>query len=66
MKYQEYDFSLEACYESVVFEVEILHQNVFEQYGRALVRAKQDIWFNTRMIKAYEKYIEEHNLKWDC
>lgn len=27
----EYDFSLKACYESVVFEVEELHHNVFEE-----------------------------------
>lgn len=62
----EYDFSLKACYESVVFEIEELHMNVFECYGRALIRAKQDIFFNKTMIKAYEKYIEVHNLKWDA
>lgn len=62
----EYDFSLKACYKSVVFEVEELHQNVFERYGRALVRAKQDIFFNETMIQAYEKYIEEHELKWNA
>lgn len=61
----EYDFSLEACYESVVFDIEELHHNVFEAYGRALVRAKQDILFNKTMIQAYEKYITDHNLKWD-
>ena len=59
------DFSLEACMESVEFEVETLGWNVFEQYGKAMVRAKQDIFFNKTMIQAYEKYIEEHNLKWN-
>ena len=59
------DFSLKACYQSVVFEVETLKRNVFEAYGRALVRAKQDIFFNKTMIEAYEKYINDHNLKWN-
>lgn len=62
---REYDFSLEACYESVTFDVEELHRNVFEEYGRSLIRAKQDVFFNKTMIKAYEKYIEDHNLKWN-
>lgn len=61
----EHDFSLNACYESVVFEVEELHKNIFEAYGRALIRAKQDIFFNKTMILAYEKYIEEHNIRWN-
>lgn len=61
----EYDFSLKACYDSVKFQVEELHQNIFELYGRAIIRAKQDILFNKTMIQAYEKYISEHNLKWD-
>lgn len=62
---KDYDFSFEACYESVVAEVEVLHRNVFEEYGRSLIRAKQDVFFNKTMIKAYEKYIEEHDLKWN-
>ena len=56
---------LKACYEAVVFEVEVLGENIFKAYGKALVRAKQDVFFNTRMIKAYEKYIENHNIKWN-
>ena len=59
------DFSLDACYESVEFEVEFLGVNVFEAYGRALIRATQDVFYNNTMIKAYEKYISEHGLKWD-
>lgn len=58
------DFSLEACYEAVVFEVETLHKNIFEAYGKALVRAKQDIFFNKTMIKAYEAYIENKGIRW--
>ena len=60
-----YDFSLQACYESVEFEVEFLKKNVFEAYGRALIRAKQDVFYNKTMIEAYEKYIAEHNLAWN-
>lgn len=60
-----YDFSLDACYRSVVFEVEELHRNVFEELGRAIVRAKQDVFFNETMIDAYKKYIEEHDMKWN-
>lgn len=59
------DFSFNACYEEVVFEVEVLHRNIFTEYGRAIVRAEQDIFFNRTMIKAYEKYIRDHNIKWD-
>jgi hypothetical protein len=61
----EHDFSLQACIESVGFEIENLHRNVFEEYGRALVRAKQDPFFNKTMIKAYEQYIAEHGIKWN-
>lgn len=60
-----YDFSLQACYESVEFEVEFLKKNVFEAYGRALIRAKQDVFYNKTMIEAYEKYIADHNLSWN-
>jgi hypothetical protein len=61
-----YDFSSDACYRSVVFEVERLHVNVFEALGRAYVRASQDKFYNKRMIKAYEQYIKEHDIKWDA
>lgn len=59
------DYSLSACYESVEFEVEFLKVNIFEAYGKALIRAKQDVFYNKTMITAYEKYIEEHNIKWN-
>lgn len=59
------DFSFNACYEEVVFEVEVLHKNIFTEYGKSLVRAEQDIFFNRTMIKAYEKYIRDHNIKWN-
>ena len=63
---REYDFSLEACMDSVKFAVEELHQNIFEEYGRALIRAQQDPFFNKTMIKAYEQYIKENDLKWNA
>lgn len=62
---KEYDFSLDACYEAVTFEIEHLHRDPFKELGRAITRAKHDIWFNKTMITAYEKYIEEHDIKWD-
>lgn len=60
-----YDFSFKACYEEVVFEIETLHRNIFEEYGKAIIRAKQDVFFNKTMIQAYEKYIEDKNIKWN-
>ena len=59
------DFSLKACKESVKFSVETLKKNPFEELGRAIIRAKQDVLFNKTMIQAYEEYIIENNLKWD-
>lgn len=61
----KYDYSLEACYEAVKYEVEVLGTNVFEALGRAIVRSEQDVFFNSKMIEAYKKYIKEHNLGWD-
>ena len=61
----KYDYSLEACHEAVKFEVETVGTNVFEALGRAIIRDEQDVFFNTIMIEAYKKYINDHNLKWD-
>lgn len=62
---KDYDFGLQACYESVEFEVEFLKVNVFEALGRAIVRATQDPFYNKTMIEAYKKYISDHDIKWD-
>ena len=59
------DFSLDACYESVIFEIETLNVNVFEALGRAIIRADQDKFYNKTMIEAYKKYISDHNMKWN-
>lgn len=59
------DFSLEACMDSVKFSVETLHENPFEELGRAIIRAEQDVFFNKTMIEAWKKYIEDNNLKWN-
>ena len=59
------DFSLNACMESVIFDVEFLHQNPFEELGRAIVRAEQDPFFNKTMIDAWKQYIKENGLKWN-
>lgn len=58
-------FGLEACMESVKFDIEFLHKNPFELLGRWMVRAEQDIFFNKNMITALKQYIAEHNLEWD-
>lgn len=60
----ENDFSLNACMESVEFSVEILHDNPFEELGRAIIRAEQDVFFNKTMIEAWKLYIKEHEIKW--
>lgn len=62
---REYDFGLQACLESVEFSVETLHANPFEELGRAIVRAEQDIFFNKTMIEAWKLYIANHDMKWD-
>lgn len=59
-------FGFNACYESIVFEVEVLKHNVFEAYGRALIRAEQDSGYNKTMLEAYKEYIKRNNLKWDA
>ncbi len=59
------DYSLNACLESVTFEVEQLHANPFEMLGRYIIRAKQDMFFNKTMIEAVEKYIDEHHISWN-
>ena len=58
-------FGLEACMESVVFDIEFLHENPFELLGRWMVRAEQDVFFNKTMITALKQYIKEHDLKWN-
>lgn len=60
-----YDFSLDACMDSVKFYVEELGSNPFEELGRAIMRAESDICFNKTMIDAWKKYINEHGYKWD-
>lgn len=59
------DFSLKACMESVQFSVEVFHENPFEELGRAIVRAEQDVFYNKTMIEAWKKYIKDNNLKWN-
>lgn len=57
---KEYDFSIDACMESVEFSVEVLNENPFEQLGRAVIRAEQDPFFNKTMVDAWKKYIKEN------
>ena len=59
-------FGMEACMESVEFSVEFLHENPFEMLGRYMVRKEQDVLFNSTMIEAVQKYIKDHNIRWDA
>ena len=61
----KYDFGLEACYESVVFLVEELHEDPIRLLGQYIIRRKQDPFFNPLMIEAVERYIEKHDIRWD-
>ena len=61
----ENSFGLDACYESVKFDVEFFHKNPFEELGRSIIRAKQDVFFNKTMIEAWEKWIADHEMRWD-
>jgi hypothetical protein len=61
----EHDFGIKACMESVAFDVETLHMNPFEELGRAIIRAEQDVFFNKTMIEAWKQYIKENGLKWN-
>ncbi len=58
-------FSFEACYKSVVFDIEFLHEDPLRLLGEYTLRAKQDVFFNKTMIEALLAYIENHNIKWD-
>ena len=60
-----YDFSLDACMDSVKFYVETCGHNPFEELGRAIIRAEQDVFFNKTMIDAWKQYIKDHNMSWD-
>lgn len=58
-------FGFEACYESVVFSVEELHEDPIRELGRAIVRAEQDVFFNKTMIDAWKAYIKNNNISWE-
>lgn len=58
-------FGMKTCIESVRFDVEVLGQNPFEELGRSIIRADQDVFFNRIMIDAWKKYIEDNELTWD-
>lgn len=60
----EEQFGIETCYESVKFDIETLHKNVFELLGKYTVRAEQDKFFNKTMINAVKLYIKRNNISW--
>lgn len=60
-----YDFSFNACMDSVKTYVETFGCNPFEELGRAIIRAEQDVFFNKTMIDAWKQYIKDHDLHWE-
>lgn len=58
-------FGIDACMESVEFDVEFLHKDPLQELGRAIIRAEQDIMFNRTMVEAWKRYIREHGIRWD-
>ncbi|MCD7772912.1 MAG: hypothetical protein LUH08_02510 [Ruminococcus sp.] len=58
-------YGLQACMESVETSVYDFHENPFEQLGRSIIRAKQDVFFNKTMIDAWLKFFEDNDLKWN-
>ena len=65
MKSNDELFGLNACMESIKFDVERLHENPFEMLGRFILRADQDILFNKTMITALRQYMDDNGMKWD-
>ena len=59
------DYGFEACMESVIFDVERLHQSPITLLGKWTLRAKQDRLFNPTMIEALNAYIDQHGIRWD-
>ena len=58
------DFGLKACLDECKWEVEKLGVNPFEELGKSIIRAENDIFFNKRMVEAWKLYISENGLKW--
>jgi len=57
-------YGLEACMETITFEVESLHEDPIRLLGEMTLRARQDKWFNTGMIDAMNIYIDQHSINW--
>ena len=51
-RFEEGDFGMKACKESIRFSEGILHQSLFSQLEEYLKRANEDIFFNKRMVLA--------------
>lgn len=58
-------YGLEACMNSVVFDIETLNADPIRLLGKFTLRAKQDVLFNKTMIDALMAYIEQHNIRWE-
>ena len=58
------DYSLDACTESVEFQIETLHEDPIRLLGEYTLRARQDPFFNRRMVDALIEYIDAHGINW--
>lgn len=56
-------FGIEACKESIKFNIEILGEDPNEMMRKFLKREKEDMFFNKNMTIALEYYMEEHSIE---
>ena len=58
-------FGINACLESIEFDVEVLHKDPLHMLGKYTLRAKQDPSFHKTMIDALMIYIERNGIRWN-
>lgn len=52
-------FGIDACKESILWDVEHLHNNLYKLLGEYVERANNDVFFNKTMILACWELINE-------
>ena len=65
MKTFEELFGIDTCYSHIKHEVEVMKYDPIRLLGKYILRDKQDALFNSTMIDAMLKYIEDNNIKWN-
>ena len=64
MKTFEELYGFKACYECVESDIK-RGEDPIRLLGEFVLRDKQDKFFNSTMIDAMLKYIEDNNIKWN-